>query len=765
MVQTSQENQKSPDGLQALENSRSTAAERLQGQERTAGVVEDASVAFVQVAVPGSTRQMLTYQIHPQTLARSFFEDSEDVSAVQTAVDPTGAFVRVNIRGREKVGVVWQTVSRPAFACKEVSGPLWGSPVLPFELRTLLEWASRYYLCPVPRLIHLCAPGPVWKSLEDERRGRRMAPSTSSDGLSLRGELSPADGVRPALAPEQTAAVEAIFNHQSKGAVATLLQGVTGSGKTEVYLAVAERVLAHGQSVLILVPEIALTPQMTARFRQVFGGRLAVLHSGVTTRESEREWYRVASGQAQVVLGVRRGVFAPLRRIGLIVVDEEHDSSYKADDFPCFHARDVAVKRAQIEGALCVLGSASPSLESIHNAREGRYGLCVLKGRHKGDLPQIEVLDSRHFYKGLQKVRDAERSTGFSFQGQVILPQILRELGRVCASGQQAIIIVNRRGYASFAICLDCGHAQTCPHCDVTTTLHKNETLEVCHHCGHQGPASRSCGSCGGLRLESRGFGTQMIESEIRKHLPELKFERLDRDVLTSSTRLKGLLERFRMGEIQALVGTQILSKGHDFPKVSLVCVLHLEDSLFLPDFRSSERTYQLLLQSAGRAGRGEWPGRVLVQSLQPDHAVLQSVVQGKGEAFFRNELSLRQMAGLPPFCRQILIELSNSDDELLSEDALTLRRLLDQHVANMKFAQSENPGVVSESGRSRRVPVRILGPHPAPVERIRSQWRCQILMSFPRGVHPLHLVPEILHSERFRKSQLRIDVDPHRFL
>lgn len=729
---------------------------------------------FVLVAVPGSTREMLTYQLDLHALRSGELDTAcsgdaaGGVSVIREArsgSDPKGAFVRVNVRGREKVGIVWDCVERPSFACKDVLGSIWGQPVLPAQLGNLLEWVSRYYLCPVPRLIKLCAPGPVWKSADDEKRGGRLEHGLSSEGVSLRGEMALPDARRPALALEQQQAVDDIFEHHRSGRAATLLQGVTGSGKTEVYLAAAERVLAQGKNVLILVPEIALTPQMTARFRQAFGSQLAVLHSGVTTRESEREWYRVIGGQARVVLGVRRGIFAPLNTIGLIVVDEEHDSSYKADDFPCFHARDVAVKRAQIEGAVCVLGSASPSLESMHNAREGRYGYCVLKGRHKGALPQIEVIDSRLFYKGLKKVRDAERSTGFSFQGQVILPQILRELGRVCAMGQQAIVIVNRRGYANFSICLDCGHAQTCPHCDVTTTLHKKETREVCHHCGYQGPAPSRCGACAGGRLESRGFGTQMIESELRQNLPELSFERLDRDVLTSSTRLRSLLERFRCGEIQALVGTQILSKGHDFPKVSLVCVLHLEDSLFLPDFRSSERTYQLLLQSAGRAGRGEWPGRVLVQSLQPDHPVLQSVVQAKSDTFYANELSLRKMAGLPPFCRQILIELSNADEDILSEDAHALRRLLDNHLASssLRGQMRENAQPPGAAGSLRAV--RVVGPHPAPVERIRGHWRCQILMSFARMMHPLQLVPEVLHAERFRKSELRLDVDPHRFL
>lgn len=728
---------------------------------------------FVLVAVPGSTREMLTYQLEPHGLqskdsipssSADGDHDESEVWAEQNAPHPEGAFVRINVRGREKVGIVWECVERPSFNCKDVAGSLWGQPVLPPQLRNLLEWISRYYLCPVPRLIKLCAPGSVWKSADDEKRGERLKPSLSSEGLVLRGEMAAPDARRPDLAPEQRQAVDNIFENHRSGRSATLLEGVTGSGKTEVYLAVAERVLGQGHNVLILVPEIALTPQMTARFRQAFGSQLAVLHSGVTTREAEREWYRVIGGQARVVLGVRRGIFAPLSKIGLIVVDEEHDSSYKADDFPCFHARDVAVKRAQIEGAICLLGSASPSLESMHNARENRYGYCVLKGRHKGALPQIEVLDSRLFYKGLKKVRNAERSTGFSFQGQVILPQILRELGRVCALGQQAIVIVNRRGYANFSVCLDCGHAQTCPHCDVTTTLHKKETRQICHHCGYQGPAPVRCGSCAGVRLESRGFGTQMIESEIRHNLPHLSFERLDRDVLTSSTRLRSLLEHFRAGEIHALVGTQILSKGHDFPKVSLVCVLHLEDSLFLPDFRSSERTFQLLLQSAGRAGRGEWPGRVLVQSLLPDHPVLQSVVQGKTDAFYANELSLRRMAGLPPFCRQILIELSNADEDVLSNDARALRRLLDHHLTTCRPRHPAEQ--VPRGGAAGSVQAaRVVGPHPAPVERIRGLWRCQILLSFARLMHPQQLVPAVLHAERFRKSGLRVDVDPYRFL
>lgn len=725
---------------------------------------QTAAMVYAEIAVPSSSPGLLTY------------EGAEGLSGETYS---PGSLVEVDVRGRAKVGVVVAGTPQPSYACKPILRSIWAQPCLPEALLKLLLWVSQYYLCPLPRLIHLCAPSAIWKAGAEAQRIKRYKsaalPGQEQPQLAakLRGERIYGDNALT-LAPEQNAAVGVILRGEpgenpADGAgggsagpkiefATTLLEGVTGSGKTEVYLACAKAVLAAGRSVLVLVPEIALTPQMTMRFRAHFGADLAVVHSGLTAAEVEREWYRIALGQARIVLGVRRGVFAPLKSIGLIIVDEEHDASYKSDDYPCVHSRDVAIKRAQLEGALCVLGSASPSLESNLNAERGAYRHVTLHRRQRGARPQIEIFDSRPFFRSFRSAesaklrtrseRNLERSTDLNFQKAIIMPQILHEIAECKNRGEQSMIIVNRRGFANFALCLACGQAQKCPHCEVTTTLHKAGTLEICHHCGFKVNARTHCSSCNSADLESRGFGTQMVEREISQALPKLRLERLDRDIMTSPTRLSELLNRFRAGESDALIGTQILSKGHDFPRVSLVAILHLEDSLFLPDFRSAERTFQLLLQSAGRAGRGEVPGRVVVQSLQPEHPVLLAVRSDQSEKFYRDEISLRRMAGLPPFVRQVLLLLENRDEVALSRDAYALKRAIDEHLR-----QSQDPAI------------RLIGPHPAPVERLGGQFRAQIILCLPKTILPRKVLPVAILGERFGTSRFRIDVDPQNFM
>ena len=732
---------------------------------------------YVWVAVPATTRHALTYKVPAGANVQ------------------TGSIVQVGIKGRKKVGVVMGSTSEPEFACKEIGGGIFGQPALPPRLLALLEWVASYYLCPVPRLIQLVAPGQIWKESADAKRAARLGGSPAEGGISLlpfllHGEplhrkprsVYPREALN-ILGHEQAAACAFIRQSQHllaespehmRGAAhpaqkkwhAILLEGVTGSGKTEVYLWLVHDCLEQGKTALVLVPEIALTPQMTRRFRAIFGEDLAVLHSGLTTAETEREWYRIVFNQARVVLGVRRGVFAPLANIGLIVVDEEHDASYKSDDFPCIHARDVAVKRAAIEGAICLLGSATPSIETYANVQNGRYGHVKLTSRQNGQRPQIEIFDARPFFKDLHKKnprakRNTEiaRSTELSFERSVILPRIVTELKACFERREQSMVIVNRRGFANFSLCLDCGTAATCPHCAVTTTLHRQAKIEICHHCGFKTARRTQCTNCNSSRLEYRGFGTQMIEDELAALLPELKIERLDRDMMTSPTRLSASLDRFRSGQADTLIGTQILSKGHDFPRVSLVAVLHLEDALFLPDFRSAERTFQLLLQSAGRAGRGDLPGRVVVQSLQVEHPVLKAVSSDLAANFYAQELALRKLALLPPFTRQILIELEHKNEDHLSAAAFGAKKLLEQQLAwaEQHFAKFHAAANLKK--------VRLIGPHPAPVEKLRGLWRCQICLCSPKEIAPRHLVPDALQSDVFDGCRLRVDVDPYKFI
>lgn len=755
--------------------------------------------AFVEVAIASSSPQLLTYgwrsgsnAKHPtpgldkpkgakEPLQPELTLEGQEPGSQAPGGPQPGLFVLVNVSGKDRVGVVIRTVAKPEFACKPVVSTLCRAPALPASLLGLLFWVAQYYLCPLPRLIHVVAPGRIWKAERDASRWQRWQKiaGTGDDNTQagpfklLAGErlASPTGELR--LSPDQLRAVASIVaparEHDGAevqlkprfepGFRTVLLEGVTGSGKTEVYLAAAKACREAGLTVLVLVPEIALTPQMTERFRAHFGSDLAVLHSGLTEAETEREWYRMALQDAGIVLGVRRGVFVPLSRIGLIVVDEEHDASYKTDEYPSVHARDVAIKRAQLEGAVCILGSASPSLESYANVKRGTYSHILLPRRARGLPPQIEIIDSKAFFTGLQRAssrrrRDAggDRSSGINFVGPIIVPQIIAELSACQRRGEQSMVIVNRRGFANFALCLSCGHAQNCPNCEVTTTLHSGGTTEICHHCGYRAAARTSCGSCSSDRLETRGFGTQRVQAELAEVLPQLSTARLDRDVMTSPTRLADLLNGFRDGSFQCLIGTQILSKGHDFPRVSVVVVLHLEDALFLPDFRSAERTYQLLLQSAGRAGRAELPGRVLVQSLQHEHPVLAAVTSGQAARFYDGEMNLRRMAGLPPFARQVLFGLEHRDENTLSRDAFLLaQRLRDCCSAN------QTPG------QDRRLS--LVGPFPAPIERRGGLLRAQIVLTMSRELTPYRVVPPDLLGERFGSCRLRLDVDPHNFM
>ncbi|MCA2960733.1 MAG: primosomal protein N', partial [Silvanigrellales bacterium] len=600
------------------------------------------STRFGLFAVGNSTGQALTYAL-PAELADTL---------------KPGTLCEVPVRGSRKVALYLEPCEKPTFPCQPVLGLLAHTVPLPAPLLALVRWVGRYYLAPEGRAGTLAAPGFVWNAGKSEARAKRFGRIVEKQGQlnlqsGIRGEREPrafGEGVTFVLSEAQEVAKTAILDATPP---VTCLCGVTGSGKTEVYLSAAASVLKGGRTVLVLVPEIALTPQMSGRFRKVFGDLLAILHSGLTAVEYEREWFRVLHGQARVVLGVRSAVFAPLANIGLIVVDEEHDQSYKTDEFPCYNARDVAVKRAALEHAACVLGSATPSLETWANAKAGRYGLARLEARFQEGALEVDIIDARLYFpnaskrgakrgahasavrsgsgfdggeRGVPAVREDEggrASSLVAFAGKSVTPPVFDALAAAKARGEQAMIIVNRRGYANYALCRGCGESLRCPHCSVTTTLHDFGRTELCHYCGFTRPALPSCPKCGSVDLEKMGTGTQNIEAEIREVLRDFRLARLDRDVLTSNTRLTGLLADFREGRLDGLVGTQILSKGHDFPKVSLVVMLHVEDALLLPDFRSSERTYQLVAQSAGRAGRAGLPGKVLVQSLSPQLQVV----------------------------------------------------------------------------------------------------------------------------------------------
>jgi len=678
-------------------------------------------------AVANATAHELTYEI-PEHL---------------TAKLLPGTLCELPLQGRKAVGVFLNFCEKPAFTCRPATALVSNCPPLKTNVIELIRWLAQYYVAPLGRSIHLAAPGFVWNLAAHAKRLKRTGRKSKTQPIPVE-ELP-----LKSLNDDQLQALSAIRDVE-RGHVA-LLQGVTGSGKTEIYLHLVREALTAGGRALVMLPEIALTPQMCDRFRVHFPLDLAVLHSGLTSVEHEREWFRVASGEARLVLGVRSAVFAPIDNLRLVVVDEEHEQSYKCDEFPCYHARDVAVKRAHLENALCVLGSATPSLESYVNAQRGKYKRVQLTVKHSRQINRVELFQFRpklHSTGGVS--RGVVRSSQFAFQGHVMAPGIVDLLRETQSRGEQSMVILNRRGFAQFALCGDCGTALQCPHCSVSTTLHSRGTKELCHYCGFSRPLLKHCPSCGSEKLVQMGLGTQNMELELTERVPGMVIDRLDRDVLTSQSRLSEIISRFRKGETQCLVGTQMLSKGHDFPKVTLVVILNVEDGLFIPDFRARERTFQLLCQASGRTGRGSLPGVIAVQSLGASHPVISLALQGSVDRFLTDELKMRQLGWHPPVCRQILIEIHHSSEAHLMHMGSLLQKEL--------TAAWTLLGMTPQN-------VRLTGPMPAVLSKLKGQFRVHLVIAAQREIHPAKLVPqEILLRKEFQHL-VKIDVDPFSFL
>jgi primosomal protein N' (replication factor Y) len=542
------------------------------------------------------------------------------------------------------------------------------------------------------------------------------------------------------LTAGQTTAVAAITGSlDARGYRPFLLQGVTGSGKTEVYLRAVEYALLRGDGALVLVPEIALTPQLVGRFRSRFGNAVAVLHSGLRDRERLIHWKALRSGSVRIAVGVRSAVFAPVRQLRLVVVDEEHDPSFKQEEKLRYQARDLAVVRARQSQATVVLGSATPSLESLENARRGRYQHLRLPSRvDDRPLPAVELVDLR---------RSRPRRTPGEEPGAqppALSPQVVEALGQTVARGRQAILFLNRRGHSSALICQACGQGVPCSQCDVSLTFHLGSRALQCHYCGETRPVPESCPACEGA-LFPVGSGTERVEAEVAERFPRARVARLDRDAAGNAERLTQLLASFARGEIDVLVGTQMVAKGHDFPGVTLVCVVSADTGLLLPDFRAAERTFQLVTQVAGRAGRGDEPGRVLVQSWNPELEAVARVAAHDYDGFAGQELTWRQALAWPPFARLVAIRIEGEEARATAETA---------HRLGARLTELLPP---PSSG------VRLLGPAPAPLPRLRGRSRWQLLLKAPRHALLNPLLDQLELDAEVLPGSVRvvIDVDP----
>ncbi len=522
-----------------------------------------------------------------------------------------------------------------------------------------------------------------------------------------------------------------------------LLHGITGSGKTLVYLELLRRVvLQEGKSAIVLVPEIALTPQTVDRFRSVFGDSIAVLHSALSDGERYDAWLALRRGEKRIAVGARSAIFAPMKDLGAIVVDEEHEGSYKQGEAPRYHAREVAVVRARAEGAVVVLGSATPSLESWANAQSGKYELLTLADRAGGArLPRVDVVDLRAEKPKLKPTDNPEGDAAFAYAIGPALEDALRDRLK---KKEQSILLLNRRGYSAFVQCGTCGDVAVCPNCSISLTYHRAPERLVCHYCLHGEPLHPSCNRCGGLRLRQRGLGTQQVERLLGERFPAARIARMDVDTTSGKWAHTEILDRVGAGEVDILLGTQMIAKGLDFPNVTLVGVIDADTGINLPDFRASERCFQLLSQVAGRAGRGPKGGRVIIQTRAPSHHAVTCAVTHDYHAFVRQELEGRRFPPYPPNVRLANVVLSGTQEDatarLAESTAAWLHRLL---------AARPAPGVT------------IIGPAPCPVERIKNRWRWHVLIKAERP-RDLGLVARYL-VERFevpKQFGLRMTLD-----
>jgi primosomal protein N' (replication factor Y) len=559
-----------------------------------------------------------------------------------------------------------------------------------------------------------------------KRRARRPAPAAPSGSAPGDGDTAVASP--PALTAEQQGVLDRLRPALDGGGFATfLIHGVTGSGKTEVYLSAIESVVAQGREAIVLVPEISLTPQTIRRFRRRFA-HVAVLHSHLSDAERHRHWQSIASGEVQVVVGARSAVFAPARRLGLIVIDEEHESTFKQETVPRYHARDVAVKRAQLEGIPVLLGSATPALETWRNAEAGRYTRLTMTQRvGNRPMPEVALIDLRHEKPPLAG-----------------LSQTLRQaMTDALDDGGQVILLLNRRGFHTFVICPNpqCGQVLKCDACDVSLTFHKGRRLLICHACDAERPCPPACPNCRAPRLHYGGIGTERLEKEVVLAFPNRVVRRMDSDTMRTPGSHEAVLSAFKAGEVDILLGTQMIAKGLDFPNVTLVGVVNADTALHLPDFRAAERTFQLVAQVAGRTGRGDRPGRVLVQTCSPDVPAIACAAHHDYEGFVSVELPERERFGMPPFARLVRVIARGPDEPVV-------RNYLEALASAFRDAA---PGSV-----------RLAGPAPTPVLKIRNLYRyhLRLIAPSPKPLQDLlRTVPQTVPVPS--GVELAIDVDP----
>ena len=701
-----------------------------------------------------------------------------------------GSRVAVPFGKRTAQGYVVGLADNSAYPhLKEIAEVIGKKPLLGDKILELTRWMGKYYCCPVELCVKCALPEVVrkekisWKerqfvkpgkiSLEDLVRLKKRAPKQArvlevlqkSEGmfvfklvrladtddatvkrLAEKGYVQLAEQIDDrdpfggevflpttplTLTSEQATALDLCNAATDKPEKPVLIYGVTGSGKTEIYLQAIEHALHQGKDSIVLVPEISLTPQTVERFRARFQNQqITVLHSNLSAGERHDQWHKIRDGQSHIVIGARSAVFAPVQALGLIVIDEEHETSYKQDEAPRYNARDVAVMRAKIERAAVVLGSATPSLESFYNARRGRYTLATLPTRvDNKKMPIMRIVDMR---------QEAIRQKGLHVLSSKLRDAIQKRLDK----HEQVILFLNRRGYATHMFCPKCGHIAKCPNCSVSLTYHRKAGQLLCHLCGYVVGVPKTCPECRDPAIRYGGMGTEKVESAIQHAFPKARVQRMDSDMMTRKTLYREILGAFRVGKIDILVGTQMIAKGLHFPNVTLVGIIYADMALHLPDFRAGERTFQLLVQVAGRAGRGDVEGEVVVQSFTPFHSAVQYARQHDFNGFYEEEIEFREQLKYPPVSRLICITARSRSETKASFYAQALARELRKRVP-------DTLGVVTD-------------PTPAPLAKVQNQFRFQVML---RTQHIMQLVETLGHVIVAVKPpddvNVAVDVDP----
>ena len=738
---------------------------------------------FIRVLIDRAIHRELDYSV-PETLAERI---------------GVGSRVRVPFRDKSALATVVATLEQSeAKGIRAIEAIVGDAPAISAELLELARWMSAYYCCPLEIVMRSLLPQVIrraeigWKKqlvvrikakvsdgeLEKLRKRAPRQAELLEAVLRIKESISAADLLRRTSLDNQTLRAlarrglvdlraEAVERdpHADEQFIATknlklnaeqalalakveealaasensrpiLIHGVTGSGKTEIYLQAIRQALARGRSAIVLVPEISLTPQTVERFKGRFAeapDSVAVLHSHLSEGERHDEWHKINSGRARIVIGARSAIFAPLKSLGLIIVDEEHETTYKQEEAPRYHARDVAVVRAKIQKCAVVLGSATPSLESYHNAVTGKYQLVTLTQRvDNRQMPLIRVIDLR---------QERRRQKALSILSGKLLQAMVDRLDKC----EQTILFLNRRGFSTSLLCSNCGEVRNCPNCSVALTFHRHAARLSCHLCGHTAAVPRKCPACGKDALIYSGFGTEKVESAVTQIFPKAVVRRMDADSMTRKESYRETFKDFRTGKIDILVGTQMIAKGLHFPNVTLVGIINADLALHLPDFRAGERTFQLLTQVAGRAGRGETPGEVFVQTYTPFSPSIQFARHHDFAGYFEQELEFRERCAFPPFRHAVLITVRSAHEGRAKLSAETLVRRL-----------KENLGLEFNLGDA----------SPAPLEKLQGQFRFHILIRGEAIMRLSRLVRETLEKLPFPEDvAVAVDVDPYQLL